>query len=211
MNKEKITFGVHSDKDGNHRHRDRLSKKPLHKTLYGNNNIIGNAELLKKNSVGFSSTKYVEGNKMSFFVPARPILEPMLNDLIITGYVKKKIKNAIKSQMSFSNPYEFNKILNTIRKQFTSTKVMEFVKNKGEGYWDYDAQSSSPYTNAVKYLDRLDSSGKSIGNVYNKINRSKGTINKMNKWTFDFDEKSEPLIDSLDMLRSIDARVENKK
>lgn len=210
INNSQLSFGVHKEDNNNHETRDFLAKQPLHTALYNNNKLaepIGNAELLAKHTEGFNSAIFIDGVPSAIRVPQRPILAPMVLELSKNKTIERVMKTGLKGQLGFKNKVGAKEGLRNIAYHLSPQKVMKFVENRGGNYWSPNAKHNNPYTAAVKLVETLGESG--LGNLYN--NKSK-TIEFMAKWenATRYKAGDMPLMDSLDLLRSIKAKVHNK-
>ena len=211
INKSQLTFGVHKEDNDNHETRDFLAKQPLHSALYNNNELakpIGNAELLAKHTEGFNSAIFIGGVPSVIRVPQRPILQPMIMQLSENKTIGRVMKTGLKGQLGFKNKVGAKEGLRNVAYHLSPQKVLKFVENRGGKYWSPKAKHNNSYTAAVKLVETLGEGG--LGNLYN--NKQK-TIEFMAKWenANRFKAGDMPLMDSLDLLKSIKAKVGNKK
>lgn len=205
INKTKLTFGVHEEDNDKHEARDSLIDKKLHSAYYKDMSPIGNAELLMKNTKGFTTEVFRGGERLHIDVPARPILEPMFSHLLEFDVIDDYVGSGLAKQLSFSNTRGLETSLNSLASKYLNPQQVKlFVESRGGSYWDSVAKHNSPYTAAIKALEMLGQEG--LGNVYN---RRTGTINKMQEWAngnfWKYGDR--PLIDTGDMLNSIKAKV----
>lgn len=203
INKNIITFGVHKEDNNKHTTRDIIQSKPLHKALYYNGNnptSIGNAELLMKNEKGFESVLYINNSPKLIQVPSRPVLQPII---IINFQMFDSIKRGLKKQLQFSNPNSFKNSLNRFKISLNNS-VFDFIKNRGMGFWE-NAEHNNPYTQAVKFFDM-------VGD-YSILTDTGKYIKDINKWQVgqNYRKGDMPLMDSLDLIKSIKAKVERKE
>lgn len=206
-----VTFGVHSDKDSVHSRRDILQEKPLHKALYSNNgpiSKIGNAELLRKTTKGFVYEQFINGQARQTETLPRPVLQPMLEILLSKPQVARVCASAIHNQFAKKNGSSFKtEFLEFLTKKLSHNSVLRFIKGRGMGYWEDDARYNGPYTAIIKFMEKsemLDMTG-----IFDK---TKGQINAMSEWNAQFNaqESTIPLLDSFDLIKSIESRVVKK-
>lgn len=207
INNTSLTFGVHKEDTNNHPLRDSLQNKPLHKSLYGNTKKISNAELLKKTETGFITDLYVNNRPKQIEVAPRPILVPLIKTTFKKESTIRLLKQGIKKQLSFKSPNSINNSLQYISLNLSTAEILNFVKNRGGKYWSIGAKHNSPYVAMVKYLESLGESG--IGNVYNSKTQ---TIKNISQWENAnlYKAGDLPLQDSLDLIKSIKAKVNTK-
>ena len=204
INSKMITFGVHAEDDDKHSNRNKVQNGLRHRLLYNNGNPIdpkGNAELLRLNETERETTWYIGGEVATTTIPARPVLLPILQ--MTQTFNGNIIRNGIKQAFKFRNPQVFDTYLNRFKNKLGRRAVYDFVKGRGMGYWE-DGEHNSPYVQAVKFFDK-------IGDVaYNDIVSDDG---KFIKFITDWDVNNSyymgdtPLMDSLDLLNSIKAKV----
>lgn len=211
VNEKMVTFGVHSDTNNQHSMRDMLQNKPLHKALYADGGKIqskGNAQILKENTYGFSTTFYVGGEPMAIEVPPRPVLQPITANWFTSELFKRQVKAALHLQLNYPTIDYFSQSLQYIANKLNRNRVIRFLQNRGEGNWDPSARHNNPYVAAVKFFDKLDESG--LGGIYNDKYQF---IKYMQNWNTsqNFSSGDRPLMDSLDLINSIDARIEDVK
>lgn len=207
INNTSLTFGVHKEDNSEHGLRDSIQKKPLHKSLYGDSSKIGNAELLAKTERGFITDININGKLTHLEVAPRPVLKPMLKIGLHKGSFKTNIKQGLKQELSFNSINGLENAFNRISIGLSTENILNFLKNRGGKYWSKAAKHNSPYTAAVKFLESLGET-----DLYNVYNDKKGTINKISEWeNIGFYKKADmPLQDSLDLIKSIKAKVERK-
>lgn len=211
INANIVTFGVHSDKDSQHPKRDALQHTPLYSALYGETTTIGNAALLKKSTEGFIFDTFINGQLEQRVAPPRPVLQPITEMMLKSKKLPKLISLGIHNQ--FASPYVdvfSSTCLEPIARTLGERQVLQFLKGRGMGYWDDDAMYNGPYTAIVKFLAQNDKYNlNALIEVYDDVKKQ---INSISKWNADFNavEQTYPLLDSLDLIKSIDARVEKK-
>lgn len=206
FNAKKITFGVHKEDTNKHNVRDRVQNMNLHRLLYNNGKPIpskSNAELLRLAEHGYETILYYGNQAHNVVVPSRPVLQPILQ--ISLMYKLNTIKNSIRNQFKDMKSNVFNDKLNGFAR-YLQGGVSDFIKNRGMGYWQ-DAEHNSPYVQAVKFFDRLGESALTY-----KINNIDELMDMIRKWDtmFNYHQGDTPLMDSLDLLKSIKAKVEDK-
>lgn len=203
INKNIITFGVHKEDNNKHETRDIVQSKPLHKALYYNGenpNPIGNAELLMRNEKGFESVLYIGNGPRLIQVPSRPVLQPIV---MLNFQMFNTIKRGLKKQLQFNNINSFKNSLTRFERSLNNS-VFDFIKNRGMGFWR-NSEHNNPYTQAVKFFD-------SIGD-YSILKDTGKYIKDINKWQVNqsYKKGDMPLMDSLDLVKSIKAKVERKE
>lgn len=207
INNTELTFGVHKEDSNNHSLRDSLQNKTLHKSLYGNPSNINNASLLAKTEQGFITDMNIGGKIKQIEVAPRPILKPMLTQSLKKSSGKALIKNGLKYELSFNSPYATKDAFIHIAQNLSTENILNFLRNRGEKYWNKNAKHNSPYTAMVKFIETLGQSG--IENFYNEKTQ---TINAIGKWENAklYKKGDMPLQDSLDLVKSIKAKVNAK-
>lgn len=203
INKNIITFGVHKEDNSKHTTRDIIQSKPLHKALYyngGNPTPIGNAELLMKNEKGFESVLYVGNSRILIHVPSRPVLQPIM---LLNFSMFDTIKRGLNKQLRFNNSNAFKNSLNRFKISLNNS-VFDFIKNRGMGFWE-NAEHNNPYTQAVKFFDKIGDIGilEDTGKYIKDISQWQVSRN--------YEKGDMPLMDSLDLIKSIKAKVERKE
>lgn len=195
INSTYLSFGVHEEDDGKHENRDRLAKEPLHKALYKNSAKMGNAQLLRRLSNGFSFNLHIGRKVFGMQAPPRPILEPMI-DKIMRTYGFDYVENELEEQLSFKNKKGLNKAFKSIAKGLSTEHIKLFVRS------EYSS-GNNKYTAGVKQNESRNG-GRKIKGIYNSTTQ---TINFANNWT-GFDGSGDtPLIDSEDLIKSIKTKV----
>ena len=202
IDKTSITFGVHKNDNRKHSTRDMVQSQILHKALYyngGNPTPIGNAELLMKNEKGFESVLYIGNSPRLIHVPSRPVLQPIM---LLNFSMFDTIKRGLNKQLRFNNSNAFRSSLNRFKINLNNS-VFDFIKNRGMGFWK-DAEHNNPYTQAVKFFDK-------IGDI--SILEDTGKyIKDISQWQVsrNYKKRDMPLMDSLDLVKSIKAKIERK-
>lgn len=109
----------------------------------------------------------------------------------------------MKKQLQFSNPNSFKNSLNRFKISLNNS-VFDFIKNRGMGFWE-NAEHNNPYTQAVKFFD--------IVGDYSILTDTGKYIKDINKWQVNqsYKKGDMPLMDSLDLIKSIKAKVERKE
>lgn len=208
INKKIITYGVHAEDNNKHATRDRVQEGTLHRMLYANGEPIppiGNAELLKKTEYGQENVAFYYGGVPHLvYVPPRPVLQPIA--IMLLAFFRDIIENAIHKQFEFRNIYSFEQELNKFKLKFSRSVLYDFVRNRGEGFWE-GGEHNSPYVQAVKFFDKLGEAG-----VQQIADVSKWGIKNITQWdaTSVYHFGDTPLMDSLDLLNSIKAKLEDK-
>lgn len=204
INSKKITFGVHKEDNNKHSNRDKIQNGTLHKLYYNNGKPIqpiGNAELLRKTETERPTTVYRGNQAVDIKIPARPVLQPVHG--LVVGMNPQMTKNAIKKAFKFKDLQAFDRYMNRYKNLFGRRAVYDFVRNRGMGAWE-GGEHNSPYTQAVKFFDKLGDSG-----IDSIISDDKKYIKSIKNWdtTQNYNLGDTPLMDSLDLLNSIKSKV----
>lgn len=206
IKKNVLTFGIHKQDNNKHPNRDKLSQMPAHKAFYNNNaspKPISNVELMVKHTNGFSTTVFVENKPFNLDIPKRPVIEPVFDKIVIKDdKARKCIFRGIKKQLNRFDNKSANLAFKRVKNMLGFRAVAYFITARGGNYWTAGAKRNSPYVQAIKTIETFNAGNVDLIYQENKIkalsDEAKAELGIIN---------TIPLIDSMDLLNSIKAKV----